>query len=93
MDKSAAEQASFDLIIASIIDGIYQDEIMDLDDEDRIDLLDGTLNALEDHLDEEGQDMLDDAFERFSREYNIVIETEDIISSFEWNKKRRAKDE
>ncbi len=93
MDKSAAEQASFDLIIASIIDGIYQDEIMDLDDEDRIDLLDGTLNVLEDHLDEEGQDMLDDAFERFSREYNIVIETEDIISSFEWNKKRRAKDE
>ena len=93
MDKSAAEQASFDLIIASIIDGIYQDEIMDLDDEDRIDLLDGTLSVLEDHLDEEGQDMLDDAFERFSREYNIVIETEDIISSFEWNKKRRAKDE
>ena len=93
MDRELAEQASFDLLVASIIDGIYQDEAMDLDDDDKVDLLNGTLNILEDHLDEEGQDMLDNSFERFSKEYSIAIDTEDIINSFEWNKKRKIDEE
>lgn len=82
-----AEQSCFDILISSLVDGVMHDEEMKLKDEERAYIIDEVLNILEDHLDEEGLDMLNFAFEKFETEYDLQLKTDEIIQSMPWNDK------
>lgn len=85
-NTNEAEQSCFDILISSLVDGVMHDEDMELGENDKAYIIDEVLNVLEDHLDEEGLDMLNLAFEKFETEYDIQVKTEDIINSLEWHK-------
>jgi hypothetical protein len=83
--ENETEQSCFDIVVSSLVEGVMHDEEMELDENDKSYIIDEILNVLEDHLDEEGLDMLNEAFEKFQTEYELQVKTEDIINSFEWN--------
>lgn len=85
-EYNEAEQSCFDIFVSTLVDGVMHDKDMELDEEDRAYIIDEVLNVLEDHLDEEGLDMLNAAFEKFENEYNIALKAEDIINSLDWHK-------
>jgi len=83
------DRAAFGIFISTLIEGIYNDDVMGLEDDEREDLLYGVIDIIEEHLDEEGVELLEEAFETFTDEYNRAIEVENIISNLDWNKKEK----
>ena len=84
--QNETDQSCFDILISSLIDGVMHDNDLDLDEDGRAFVIDEILNVLEDHLDEEGFNMLNEAYEKFEVEYELQLKTEDIINSLEWHK-------
>ena len=84
LNDESAEQPCFDIVVSSLVDGVMYDA--DMDEEDRSYIVDEVLNVLEDHLDEEGLEMLTAALNRFEDEYDLAAKTEDIINSLDWHK-------
>ena len=78
-------------MISSLADGVMHDEQLEMDGQLETDglaqtfIIDEVLNCLEDHLDEEGLEMMNIAFEKYEKEYSLQVQTEDIINSLEWN--------
>lgn len=80
------EQACFDILVSSLVDSVMNDEEIEFDGDDKVFIVDEILNVLNDHLDEEGLDMLNFAIEKFENEYELQIKVDDIIKSFDWHK-------
>lgn len=88
-DYSRARQACFDILVASIISNVVEeDEDLCVNQEEKAVVVDEIFNVLEEHLDEEGIDYLNTALEKFEVEYNLQITTEEIIQSLDWNKNK-----
>lgn len=81
-------QSCFDLLVTSLISDIINNPETDMNEETRAQVLDEIFNVLEEHLDEEGIEHLNEAFDKFEHEYKIQETTDNIISSFEWNKNK-----
>ncbi len=86
------KQNCFDLLIASFISNILESDSEIVDSEDKGEIVDQIMDVLSLHLDEDGQEMLENAFLKFEKEYAIQVQTQEIIQSFEWNKNSDEED-
>lgn len=86
MEEENVEQSCFDLLIACFVSGIINDEEFEPDEMNRAYMVDEVMAVLGDHLDEEGIEMMQTAFEKLQFQYDVQLKAEEIISGLDWKK-------
>lgn len=85
-ESREAHQSCFDLIAAYLIGGIMDDDDFEPNKYNRAIIIDEVLTVLDEHLDETGKEMLEEAFKKIQHEQEVEAKTQEIIQNLDWNK-------